>query len=230
MPPLLKFLNWKLFGSFLLLGLSSGLFLGSLQATWASASEGVQKQQVNYLFAVVSDEQGEVATLQALWLAATRPESGEINWMPLYPQPLSDADARRGFSSAHEAIRLSGGVDGLIGLPLLRELGINWDEAFILDNDAFERIGVLLNVETQGDLSIQTAIQPQLALQEQVRFVQAFCQAGSQLAVPGILDTILALYPEHLRSSLNQFEVIALWDQLAERDFSVSCHHPWADN
>lgn len=227
----LKSLNWKLFSGFLLLGLSSGLFLGSLRVSVASASGPGQNHQINYLFAVVSDEEGGVATLQALWLAATQPASGRVSWVPIYPQPLSDGEGGRSprYSQAHQAIRLSGGVDGLIGLPLLRDLGVRWDEAFILDQAAADQAGGLLGAETRASDSVQSAVEPQLALQQQVRFIQAFCGANAHLSAPGTLDTVLALYPDHFRSSLNLFEIIALWDQLAGRDFSLSCDHPWAE-
>lgn len=222
----LRALNWKLFGGFLLLGVSSGLFLGNLGAP-APAARAASGQQVNTLFAVVSEEPGGVATLQGLWLAAAQPDSGQVSWMPIYPQPLSAGESA--YARPHDPIRLSGGVDGLIGLPLLRELGVHWDQAFILDAEALDAVEGLLGVEGGDGGSVRSAIEPQLALQQQVRLVQAFCQGTAALSAPGTLDTLLSLYPTHLRSSLNQFEIIALWDQLAGRGFALTCDHPWAN-
>jgi hypothetical protein len=223
----LKSIRWKLFVAFLALGLSSGLFLGKVRTSTASASPQSTGAQVNYLFAVVSDEEGGVATLQALWLAAAHPATGQVSWIPLYPQPLNDADGRSAFSRNHESIRLSGGIDSLLGLPLLRELGIQWEHALILDPEAAKTIASLLGIAPEDRPAVQSAFEPQLALKEQVRTIQAFCSGA--LDVAGSLDTILLLFPDHIRSSLNQFEIITHWDFLSARDFALDCDHPWAE-
>ncbi len=94
-----------------------------------------------------------------------------------------------------------------------------------------QAFGEILQIEfSPTDLS-KPWLDPQTALHQQVVLIQGFCQQSELLGISDALDRalILTIEPAHLRSSLSSFEIIALWDHLANHQFELSCNHPWAD-
>lgn len=220
--------NWRLFGGFLLLGLLSGTFFGSLSAS-AAPSEKPARLQQNFLIALVDEAQAESSTLESLWLAVVHSETGMVSWMPVYPQPFTSESGS--YTRAHEAIEVRpADLDAWQGFELLRKEGLLWDEIILLDRLAIELLGDL--IDFQGAVEpVSTAREPQSALHQQVIFIQNFCENSGKLAADAALDELLLLRaaPTHLRSSLSTFEFIALWDQFAKNGFALTCNHPWAD-
>jgi hypothetical protein len=218
--------NWRIFGAFLLLGVLSGAFFGGLSAS-AAPSPKAPNGQRNFLVAVVDDAAGESTALQALWLAAAVPEEGAISWMPLYPEPLDQPEAR--YAEVHEALMVNPEDEGAWnGLGLLRQQGVWWDEVILLDNAALTVVAQLLGAGVET--GIQSAVEPQNALHAQVRFIRQFCMNAPALGAEVALDQVLALTTgtPHVRSTMSQFEMIALWDQFGANGFALSCEHPWA--
>lgn len=221
-------INPNLFRAFLILGFLTGIFIGSLTAS-AAPSPSPSNAQQNFLFALVENAQDENSPLLALWLAATYLDSGEVSWMPIYPQPLDEG--RDPFSEAHEPILVSPQALGnWQTFDLLRQQGIRYDEIVVLDRVALAALTSLIQSETPNHPA-STWIEPQTALYQEVRLIQQICEQSAAFNNPSVLDQFLLLRsdPANLHTSLSSFEFITLWDKLANRQFEISCNHPWAD-
>lgn len=216
-----------LFFGFVLLGMASGFFLGSLGSALAAgaqvpASKQMAAAQQNSLIVIVDDLAAPQPALLGAWLAVR--SDGHVSWMPLYPQPLESGS---GYAQPSKPIRLAGSdLSALRALAPVSEASVWFDEAFLLDQTAAAAFSVLAS-GPQGGLAAATWEQPQAALQQQVQIIQALC-AQSWAAVSN-LDAALALMPDHLRSSTTAFELITRWDGWASAGFGVSCSHPWAE-
>lgn len=213
-----------LFLSFLGLGLVTGLFVGSLGE--AIAAPPAKSTQQNTLFVLVDDLGATHPTLEAIWLAARSQGSETINWVPVYPVPLTDANEE--FAQPHTAFYLpNSDFDDPGALPPLRQQGGWWDEVFWLDEAA---LGVLQALDSRTPQTISDPwVEPQRALYEQVQVLNALCQAAPTLAGNHALDQILALMSNHIRSSASPFELITRWDTWSQEGFPFGCSHPWAD-
>jgi hypothetical protein len=217
-----------LFLGFVLLGMASGFFLGSLGSALAAgpqleapASKQVAAAQQNSLIIIVDDLTTPQPALLGAWLAVR--SDGNVSWMPLYPQPLESGS---GYAQPSKPIRLaSGDLSALRTLAPVSEAGVWFGEAFLLDQAGAATLSVLAN-GPQGGLGA-TWEQPQAGLQEQVQLIQALCAQG--WGEVSELDAALALMPDHLRSSATAFELITRWDGWASAGFGVSCSHPWAE-
>jgi len=211
-----------LFFGFLLLGAASGFFLGSLSHALAAPSSKGDQAQHNTLIVLVDNLEAESPSLEGIWLAAHVADVPQINWMPIYPQPLDDGGV---YSSPHAALSVT--VSGLGDLALLnpiREQGIWFDEVFIFDAAALSAISSLSGAPISN---LAAWAEPQGALQQQVQLIQSLCAfswSGSNA-----LDPVLALIPNHLQSSLSPFDLIARWDSWAQSGFGLGCSHPWAN-
>lgn len=212
-----------LFFGFLLLGAASGFFLGSLSHALAAPSSKGDLAQHNTLIVLVDDLETESPQLEGVWLAARVADIPQINWMPIYPQPLDDGSE---YSQPHAALNVT--VSGLGDLALLnpiREQGIWFDEVFIFDAAAVSAISGISGSPISSLTDAWT--EPQGALQQQVQLIQnlcAFAWSGSTA-----LDQVLSLMPHHLQSSLSPFELIARWDSWSQAGFALGCSHPWAN-
>ena len=211
-----------LFLSFLGLGLVTGLLVGSLSE--AIAAPSAKNIQQNTLIVLVDDLGSQNPALEGIWLAARSAGNDTFNWEPVYPVPLTEADEE--FAKPHSAFYLHDAhFDDPSALPPLRSSGIWWNEVFWIDNAA---LGALQTITGQTSFPITDAwVEPQAALYEQVQLLNGICQAnfsGTQN-----LDQILALMPNHIRSSVSPFELITRWDGWSQVGFSLSCTHLWAD-
>jgi hypothetical protein len=216
----------RLFLGFLGIGLLSGFFLGNLtQAAAAERAESKSLQQ-NTLIVIVDDLSADHQTVRGIWLAARVAESGELSWMPIYPSPLgTNADE---YSEAHTALILENfEFEDLSFLSPIHSQRVWWDEVFVIDTAA------VITMQNLGSLSqattIETWLEPQRALHEQVEFIQGLCAAFPAAANQAALDQVLALMPAHIRSTQNPFEFISRWDDWAQSGFGLSCTHPWAN-
>jgi len=213
-----------LFLGFLGLGLVTGLFVGSLGE--AIAAPVAKSTQQNTLFVFVDDLGAEHPTLEGIWLAAQSQNSQTINWVPVYPVPLTEAGEE--YAQPHSTFYLpDSDFDDPSALPPLRTQGAWWDETFWLDEAA---LGVLqsLSGQTAPDIS-DPWVEPQRSLYEQVQILNALCQSISATVNGAALDQILALMPNHFRSSVSPFELITRWDAWSQNGFPLGCSHPWAD-
>jgi hypothetical protein len=214
-----------LFLSFLGLGLVTGLFVGTLGQALA-APVGVEGQH-NTLFVLVDDFNTEHPILEGIWLAALPTGSSEWNWMPIYPTPLDDTNSP--YAIPHSAFYLpSNGFGDANVLPPLHAQRVWWDDVIWLDDAA---LGLLVTLSGhESKLIGQTWQEPQRALLEQVRSLKKICNGGSAAAgSAGLLDQILALMPNHIRTSINPFDLITRWDSWSSDGFALGCTHPWAD-
>jgi hypothetical protein len=212
-----------LFLSFLGLGLITGLFVGSLGE--AIAAPLAKSTQQNTLFLLVDDMNAEHPTLQGIWLAAKSLGSDAVNWVPVYPQPLKANEDP--LAQPHSAFYLPDrNFDDPSNLPPLRAQGAWWSEVIWLDKAA---LGVLQSATGQEASTITDPwVEPQQALYEQVQILNAICGAPSLFGI-GAMDQMLALIPNHLRSSISPFELITAWDSWSQGGYLLSCSHPWAD-
>lgn len=214
-----------LFLSFLGLGLISGLFLGSLSQAIAAGPQEPEGQQ-NVLFVLVDDLSGEQPTLQGIWLAARGADSSEFNWMPIYPAPLQDAESE--YAKPHLPVHVNGAqFIEVSALAPLRAEGAWWGEVFWVDRAA---LSALQNAAGGAPVAFTDAwSEPQAALFEQVQVLSTLCAHEFSAADKALLDQMLALMPQHVRSSVNPFELITSWDAWSSEGFNFSCTHPWAD-
>jgi hypothetical protein len=91
-------------------------------------------------------------------------------------------------------------------------------------------LGALQTTLGQDPLTISEAwVEPQRALYEQVQILNILCQSTPANTEEQILNQVLALMPNHIRSSISPFEVITRWDTWSQEGFPLSCSHPWAD-
>ena len=211
-----------LFFCFLGLGLVTGLFVGNLSE--AIAAPFAKNIQQNTLIVLVDNLGAQNPTLEGLWLAARSEGNETFNWQPIYPVPLTEVDEE--FAKPHSAFYLpDANFDDPGALPPLRSTGIWWNEVFWVDEAA---LGKLQAITGQTSSPFTDAwVEPQAALYEQVQLLNAICHttfSGSQG-----LDQILALMPNHIRSSVSPFELITRWDSWSQAGFPLSCIHPWAD-
>ena len=221
-------INPVFFKAFLIIGFLTGIFIGSLSAS-AASSRIVNDPQQNYLIALVENAQDEDSPLLALWLAATYLESGEISWMPIYPQPLEAENVS--FSEMHDPVWVKPQItESWQSLELLNEQEIRWDEIIVLDNEALAVLGSFIQRDNELH-SASTWIEPQNALYQQVGLIQEICEQSQAFNNPAVLDQLLLLIanPANMHTSLSSFEFITMWDKLANKQFDVSCNHPWAD-
>ena len=70
--------------------------------------------------------------------------------------------------------------------------------------------------------------EPQRALFGQVQIINSLCQWIQTASSNDHLDQILALMPDHLRSSSSSFELITRWDAWAQGSVPLNCSRPWA--
>lgn len=211
-----------LFFSFLGLGLVTGLFVGNLSE--AIAAPSAKNIQQNTLIILVDDLASQHPALEGIWLAARAAGNETFNWEPVYPVPLTAADEE--FAKPHSSFYLpSADLDDPSALPPLRSTGVWWNDVFWIDATA---LGALQPISEQSPNSFTDAwVEPQAALYEQVQILNAVCQtnfSGNQA-----LDQILALMPDHIRSSVSPFELITRWDNWSRQGFPLSCSHPWAN-
>ncbi len=210
-----------LFLCFLGLGLVTGLFVGNLSE--AIAAPSAKNIQQNTLIVLVNDLQAENPALEGIWLAARTESNETLNWEPIYPVPLTDADEK--YAQPHSALYLLDANFDPNTLSPLRSQGIWWNDVFWVDKAA---LGALQTISGQASSSLTDAwIEPQAALYEQVQILSGICRtafSGSQ-----VLDQILALMSGHIRSSVSPFELITRWDAWSQAGFPLSCSHPWAD-
>lgn len=212
-----------LFLGFLLLGAASGFFLGSLSHALAAPSSKGDLAQHNTLIVLVDNLEAESPNLEGVWLAARVADNTQINWMPIYPQPLDEGSM---YSLPHAAMSVTvGGLGDLALLNPIREQGIWFDEVIIFDEAALSAISSLAGAPISSPADAW--MEPQGALQQQVELIQNLCAfpwSGSNA-----LDQVLALMPDHLQSSLSPFDLIARWDSWSQSGFGLSCSHPWAN-
>lgn len=211
-----------LFLCFLGLGLVTGLFVGNLSE--AIAAPNAKNIQQNTLIVLVDNLTSESPALEGIWLAARAEGNDTINWEPIYPVRLTEADEEYG--KPHSAFYLPGAdFDDPNALPPLRSQGSWWNEVFWIDEAA---IGALQTVNGQTPSAMSDAwVEPQAALYQQVQILTAICQtnfSGSQ-----VLNQILALTTSHIRSSVSPFELITRWDAWSQDGFPLHCNHPWAE-
>jgi hypothetical protein len=214
-----------LFLSFLGLGLVSGLFIGTLGQ--ALASPGGDPNQQNILFVLVDDLTSEQPILEGIWLAARQVGGQQWNWMPIYPTPLDETQSE--YAKPHGAFYLPPNqTTEPSSLPPLRAQRVWWDEVFWLDEAA---LGLIQTINGSEAVSMSdTWLEPQAALLDQVSILNKLCEGGqAATGVPGTLDQVLSLVPDHFRLSISPFELIAGWDDWAQTDFAFGCTHPWAD-
>lgn len=216
-----------LFCCFLGLGLVTGLFLGTLSQ--AIAAPTAASGQQNTLFVLVDDLAAEHPTLQGIWLAVRAEGSREWSWMPIYPTVLDES--KNQYATPHSAFYLPAGeIEDVNALPPLRAQGAWWNEVFWLDEAALAVVQTISGGEAIA--MADTWLEPQRALFEQVQILKNVCSGGQSAAANGLpaLDQLLALMPNHFRSSINPFDLITRWDDWAADGFAASCTHPWARN
>lgn len=221
-------INTKLFQAFLLLGFLTGIFIGSLSAS-AAPSPSTANMQQNFLFALVENAQDENTPLLALWLAATHLERGEVSWMPIYPLALEEGGSP--FAEAHNPIWVAPqDLAFWQTFSLLRDQGVWWDEIILIDRIGLANLTSHILSENPGHPA-STWIEPQTALHQEVILIKQICEQSEAFNNPTTLEQLLLLSAEsgHLHSNLTNFEFITLWDKLANRQFELSCNHPWAD-
>jgi hypothetical protein len=214
-----------LFLSFLVLGVISGFFTGSLVSASANIGSHSKSAQQNSLIVYVDNLASDHFTIKGIWLAASTAGSAEISWMPIYPTPLTEKSA---YSQPHSPLILeSVEIENLKYLAPLRQHGVWWNDIFLVDDAA---IGILQTLSGRPAHSMANpSEEPQRALHEQVEFVQALCGQAVNWGNQQALDQILSLIPAHLNSSIGPFELITRWDIWSLEGFALSCTHPWAD-
>jgi hypothetical protein len=216
----------RLFLGFLGIGLLSGIFLGNL--TQASAAERAESKslQENTLIVFVDDLTADHQTVRGIWLAAQMADSGELSWMPIYPSPLGpDADE---YSEAHTALILENfEFADLSFLSPIHSQRVWWDQVFVIDAAAVVTLQNLVGLT--GASTVETWLEPQRSLHEQVEFLQGLCAALPATANQAALDQVLALMPSHIQSTQSPFELITRWDDWSHSGFGMSCTHPWAN-
>ena len=213
----------RLFKPFLLLGLLMGIFLGSLRVS-ASQSDEQPNHQENFLIALVENSEDETSPLLALWLAATSIESGEVSWMPIYPQ-VPEKDIEATFGAPDPVLINPQDMQSFKNISLLREEAIWWDEVIVLDSLALTQIMELMPTQ-DNNLAIS-----QKTLYEQVNMIRHICEESNQFDNPESLNQILAMMgqPARIKSTLTSFDIISYWDILSSKQFELTCSHPWAD-
>ena len=215
-----------LFVSFLALGAVSGFFLGSFGKAMAAPIRKGEMAQHNVLVVLVDDLGTQPSVLKGIWLAAQSAGSAQINWMPIYPVPILEGTSE--YAQPHSQIFLaSKDLQDLTFLPPIRNQGIWWDETSLLDETALSAMATLAG--NQPTALADTWLEPQRALQEQVQLIQNLCKSATSWSSSSALDQSLALMPDHMRSSLSSFEMIAHWDSWSLAGFALSCTHPWAN-
>jgi hypothetical protein len=216
----------RLFLGFLGIGLLSGFFLGNL--TEAAAAERAESKslQQNTLIVFVDDLTADHQTVRGIWLAAQVAESSELSWMPIYPPPLgANADE---FSEAHQALVLENfEFEDLSFLSPIHSQRVWWDEVFVIDATALLTLQNLVGLS--GATMVETWLEPQRALHEQVELLQGLCAVSPVLADQATLDQVLALMPSHIQSTQSPFELITRWDIWSDSGVGLSCTHPWAN-
>ncbi len=216
----------RLFLGFLGIGLLSGFFLGNLsQAAAAERAESKSLQQ-NTLIVFVDDLTAEHQTVRGIWLAARVEGSGELSWMPIYPTPLEPhADE---FSEAHTALILENfEFEDLSFLSPIHSQRVWWDEVLVADSIALVTLQNLAGLSPTA--TVETWLEPQRALHEQVQLLHSLCAAFPSAAKQATLDQALALMPAHIQSTQSPFELITRWDVWSQTGFGLSCTHPWAN-
>ena len=215
----------KLFLGFLGLGLVCGFLLGALSSSRATAKSAPPSGQQNVLVVLVDGMDKSPAPLLGAWLGASTGDDGVIAWVPLYPTPLTAGE----YAEAHDPVYVD-----LLDLQLLetlkplRSAGVWWNEVIILDSTALSTL--LSQVSPEYSLaSMQPWAEPQAALHQQVSVLQTLCQGAAALNNAATLDLALGLVPEHARSSLGAFEIIARWDAFQTSGREISCQHPWTN-
>ena len=204
------------------LGLITGLFLGTLGKAVAAPERDGQR---HVLFVLVDDLKAEHPILQGIWLASLPNASTNWAWTPIYPTPLSDPGSL--YSKPHAAFYLpKQNIQDVGSLPPLRDDLVWWDEAFWVDDAALNS----LQRFSGGDPIplADTWAEPQRALFGQVQIINSLCQWIQTASSNDNLDQILALMPDHLRSSSSSFELITRWDAWAQGSVPLNCSHPWA--
>jgi hypothetical protein len=221
-------INWRLFGLTMGVGLLCGAFVGGLKASAAPAAHSESASQQNYLLVLVEDAQSEESELLALWLVASTVGSGQVSWMPIYPEPFLDTSGE--YAGTHEAVMVNTQDIASIGaLAMVREQGPWWDGILVLDSSGLDIVASAVGASI-GSINSSTWQEPQSALREQVFFIQAVCDKHAELTAEGVLDQILLTLSEaaHLRSNLSLFEVIKAWDAFSTHT-QLHCNHPWAN-
>lgn len=214
-----------LFLGFVLLGMASGFFVGSLRSAFAAevrqpADKQATALQQNSLVVLVDDLANPQPVLLGAWLAVRN--GSQATWMPLYPQPISSGS---GYAQPGEPIRLaSAELSSLSALAPVTAAGVHFDEVYMLDQVAAASISSLTAAPFEP---VATWQQPQAALQAQVQLIQALC--AQAWGAPAQLDAALSLMPDHLHSSVTAFELITRWDAWATDGYALSCQHPWAE-
>ncbi len=210
-----------LFLSFLGLGLITGLFVGNLSE--AIAAPQAKNVQQNTLIVLVDNLGAGSPALEGIWLAARAEGNDTVNWEPIYPVPLTEADEE--YAKPHSALYLPDANFDPNALPPLRSQGIWWNDVFWVDKVALSK---LQTISDENSSSLTDAwVEPQAALYEQVQLLNEICQGN--LSSNQNLDQILALMPNHIRSSVSPFELITRWDSWSRAGFPLGCSHPWAD-
>jgi hypothetical protein len=216
----------RLFLGFLGIGLLSGFFLGNLtQAVAAERAENKNLQQ-NTLIVFVDDLTADHQTVRGIWLAAQMADTGELSWMPIYPSPLGvNADE---YSEAHTALVLENFELGdLSYLSPIHSERVWWNEAFVVDSTALIALQNLAGLNPTS--TVETWLEPQRALHDQVEFLQGLCAAFPTAAGQAALDQVLTLVPAHIQSTQSPFDLITRWDDWSQSEFGLSCTHPWAN-
>lgn len=214
----------KLFLGFLALGMVCGFLLGAVTSSPAAAQSTAPNSQHNVLVVLVDGMQKSPTPLLGAWLGASSGD-GVIAWVPLYPTPLTNGD----YAEAHEPFYVDlNDLARLEALKPLRSAGAWWNEVIILDSTG---LSTLLSQVSPGYSlpAMQPWAEPQAALHQQVSLLQTLCQGAAALNTATTLDLALGLLPDHARSSLSAFDIIARWDAFQAAGSGVSCQHPWAN-
>jgi len=223
-------LNQIVFGAFLFLGMMTGFALTSQPRARIGASADdtssisvATTNQRNVLIVAVEQMDSSLTRIEGIWLVMHMHTSHNYSLVPIYP--ATSPTMRVDYLLPHEPLWLNPQkLENVDQLTILKAQGIWWNDVVMVD-----RVGVreMLILSGLVDLPLAVAWEvPREAQNDQAGILKQLCGQHVALGEAGKLAQLLSLTPEHLRSSMNHFKLIEVWEELTSKETIFNCEFP----
>jgi hypothetical protein len=186
------------------------------------------------LIAGVDDLTYSQARLESVWLAEFAEGSLEISLRPLYP--VASTPNHYSYLIPHDPIYVSTtDLEGLRSVELLRAQNVDWSDVIMLDEWAMDilietTMDDIQSVSSPGDLVTSSLPKvwedPNAALYLQENIVQFLCEHVGPFAKQESILYLMALIPNHIKSTLSRDDILNQWELWIDQDFQLICRFP----
>ncbi len=191
--------------------------------------------QRNTLLVIVSEREIVKPQLRSIWLLLELPEKHSFTLIPLYPAAVKNHTVHDQELEMLFAIKNNNNLDESF-ISHLTELNIWWDDFILIDDFILGSLFEMTNGSSVAGFpvtgaDIRTGKYPLVEskpdqLQVQVEFLQYFCQKITVAPLHPNFHDMVASFPSHALTSLNQNDLMDRFTFFDPTSNAVDCDFP----